>query len=213
MAKRIVDLTHSIYHGMPTFPLDPKTGILVHHTIDTMKYNITQIIISSHLGTHFDAPYHFFDDGKPVDEVDLNKCVGEVSVIKLEQKKPGSRITLDEIKPHADKFVKGGKVLLNTGWYKNFPEKVFYFEMPGIELPCAQWIAGTGIDMLGLDLPGVHPEEWEIVHKTFLEKEIVIIEALTNLDEIQSEKPFFVGAPLKIQGRDGSPIRAFVIDE
>jgi len=52
---RIIDLTLPIYHGAPTMPWDPKCAVIVHHTIESMKYNITQLIISTHQGTHLDA--------------------------------------------------------------------------------------------------------------------------------------------------------------
>ncbi len=56
---KVIDLTLPIYQGAPTMPLDPKCAVIVHHTIDSMKYNITQLIISTHHGTHLDAPFHF----------------------------------------------------------------------------------------------------------------------------------------------------------
>lgn len=81
----IIDLTLPIYHGAPTMPLDPKCAVVVHHTIDSMKYNMTQLIISTHQGTHLDAPFHFFDDGIAVDKLDLHKCVGQAKVLDFAQ--------------------------------------------------------------------------------------------------------------------------------
>ena len=72
---------------------------------------------------------------------------------------------------------------------------------------------GPGIATLGLDLPGVNPTEWEKVHKIFLGREIVIVEGLTNLDAIRDEEVFFIALPLKIKGRDGSPVRAVAIED
>ena len=58
---RLVDLSLDIYDKAPTFWPDPKTAILPHLKVENMNYNITQVIMSSHLGTHADAPFHFFD--------------------------------------------------------------------------------------------------------------------------------------------------------
>lgn len=210
---KIIDLSLDIEHGSPTFPLDPKTGVLVHHTIKSMKYNISQLILSTHLGTHLDAPYHFFDEGRTVDKLDMGKCVGQARVVKLDGIGPGSRITIEHFKGRESVFAADARVILNTGWYKRFPGDVYFAEMPGITVECAKWIADRGISMLGLDLPGVNPTEWEEVHKIFLSREIVIVEGLTNLDAIGNGEVFFIALPLKLKGRDGSPVRAVAVED
>lgn len=209
----IIDLSLEIEHGSPTFPLDPKTGVLVHHTIKSMKYNITQLILSTHLGTHLDAPFHFFDEGRTVDRLDLEKCIGPARVVRLEGIEPGSSIMADHFRGSERAFAAGARVILNTGWHKYFPRDTYFAEMPGITLECARWIADRGIATLALDLPGVNPTEWEEVHKIFLGREIVIVEGLTNLDAIRGEEVFFIALPLKIKGRDGSPVRAVAIED
>lgn len=209
---RIVDLSHDIYHGMPTFPLDPETGVFVHHTIASMKYNITQLIMSTHLGTHLDAPYHFFDCGRTVDDLELSRCVGPAILINMHQKGAHAEVTVDDLRIHEHAFTPGSRVVLNFGWYRMFPADSFYSDMPGITIDCAEWIATKGIGMLGLDIPGVHPVHWEEVHKILLGQEIVIVEALNNLDQLTCSEFFFVGLPLKIRGRDGSPVRAIGIE-
>jgi kynurenine formamidase len=209
---RIIDLSLGIEHGSPTFPLDPKTGVLVHHTIKSMKYNITQLILSTHLGTHLDAPFHFFDDGRTVDALDLAKCIGPAHVIKLGGIGPGGEITVGHLKPHEKLFRSGAKIILNTGWSKQFPQDRYFQEMPGITVDGAKWIAEKEVGMLGLDLPGVNPTDWEEVHKIFLSREIVIVEGLAHLDEIRMDEVFFIALPLKLKGRDGSPVRAVAVE-
>jgi len=63
MALRFVDLSLPIYDKAPTFSSDPKCAIVVHHTIESFGYNITQLIMSSNQGTHLDAPLHFLRNG------------------------------------------------------------------------------------------------------------------------------------------------------
>ena len=154
---RIIDLSLGIEHGSPTFPLDPKTGVLVHHTIKSMKYNITQLILSTHLGTHLDAPFHFFDDGRTVDALDLAKCIGTAHVIKLGGIGPGSEITVGHLKPHEKLFRRGAKIILNTGWSRQFPRDRYFQEMPGITVDAAKWIADKEIGML---VPPGPPTGW-----------------------------------------------------
>ncbi|MBI4244304.1 MAG: cyclase family protein [Planctomycetes bacterium] len=213
MTRRIVDLSLEIYHQAPTFSLDPKCSILVHHTIESMGYNITQLIMSSHQGTHLDAPFHFFNEGCTVDRIDLNKCVGNAIIIDLSHKRAKDEIKIEDIKLYEKKIIKGAKVLLRTDWDKNFPKKEFFSDQPVITIELARWLAKREIDLIGLETPGVHPTDYEVIHKTLLEKEIVVVEALANLRELTKEEVFFVAVPLKIKDRDGSPVRAFAIEE
>lgn len=211
--QRFVDLSLSIYHQAPTFTPDPKCGILVHHTIATMGYNITQLVMSTHQGTHLDAPFHFFDKGQTVDKIPLKKCVGKALVINLSHKKAKEEIRISDLRPYAKKITKGSKLLLRTDWDKNFPKPKFFSDQPAITKELAKWLAKKEIDLLGIETPGVHPVDYEIVHKTLLSKGVVIVEALSNLRKLKKKEVFFIALPLKIRGRDGSPVRAIAIEE
>ena len=75
----LIDLSHPMEHGQQTFPMDPKLSIISHGNTTTLKYNITQIVMSSHQGTHLDAMYHFLDDGKTLDQMPLDWFYGKTS--------------------------------------------------------------------------------------------------------------------------------------
>ena len=211
--SKLIDFTLPIYHGAPTMPLDPKCAVVVHHTIDSMKYNITQLIISTHHGTHLDAPYHFFDDGITVDQLDLTKCVGPATVLDFTDAKPLQSLTVEDFEPYQSSVVEGARLVLRTDWWRKFPDKQYFSDGPMISPELAQWFADKKIAMLGLETPGVHPVEWEKVHKILLKAKIVIVEGLAHLNELKQGKIFFIATPLKLQGRDGSPIRAIGIEE
>ena len=68
----LVDLSHPLVHGQQTFPSDPKLSIVPHGTTATLRYNISQVVMSTHQGTHLDAMYHFVDDGKTLDQMPLD---------------------------------------------------------------------------------------------------------------------------------------------
>ena len=211
--QRIVDLSLTIYHQAPTFTPDPKCGIIIHHTIASMGYNITQLILSTHQGTHLDAPFHFFDRGQTVDKIPLKKCVGKALVIDLSHKKPKEEIRISDLKPYAKNIMKGSRLLIRTDWDKVFPKKEFFSDQPMITKELALWLAKREIDLLGLETPGVHPIEYKVVHKALLSKGVVIVEALSNLRKLKKREVFFIALPLKIKGRDGSPVRAIAIEE
>ncbi len=213
MAQRFVDLSLNVYHQAPTFAPDPKCGVLIHNTVATIGYNITQLVMSTHQGTHLDAAFHFLEQGQTVDKVPLKKCLGEALVIDLSHKRAKEEIRISDLRPYAKKITKGSKLLIRTDWDKVFPKKRYFSDQPMITKELALWLAKREIDLLGLETPGVHPTEYEAVHKALLSKEIVIVEALCNLRKLRKEEVFFVALPLKIKGRDGSPVRAIAVEQ
>lgn len=194
-------------------PLDPKCAVTVYHTIDSMKYNITELKISTHHGTHLDAPFHFFNDGLTVDKLDMNKFVGAASVLNFTKLPKKYQLEPEDFKPFESKITAGSRILLRTDWWRRFPNKDYFCDGPMISLELAQWLAKKKIAMLGLETPGVHPVEWERVHKILLKAKIVIVEGLAHLNKLKKDKVFFIAAPLKLEGRDGSPVRAMAIED
>ena len=215
MAK-LIDLSHPLAHGQLNFPFDPKISILSHNTVASIGYNIAQITMATHQGTHLDVPFHFYDDGKTVDQMPLDRFYGPAALVDLA---PGSHlaaktpIALEMLLPHAAKFQAGAKVIYRTGWDRTFGTPECFSDFPSLTLEAARWIAERRIGLLGMDTP-TPSADWKEAHLTLLHKdvEIVIVEGLTNLDRLP-EHFTFIGFPLNIQGRDGSPIRAVALVE
>jgi arylformamidase len=211
---RLIDLSHPLEHGQLNFPFDPKISVVVHNTIASIGYNMTEISMATHQGTHLDVPFHFYDDGKTIDQMPLECFYGPASLVDLA---PGSHleaktpITLDMLRPHAEKFQPGAKVIYRTGWDRTFGTPECFSDFPTLTLEAARWIAERQIGLLGMDT--LTPStDWKEVHLTLLQRgvEIVVVEGLTNLDKLP-ERFTFVGFPLNIKGRDGSPIRAVAV--
>jgi len=99
-------------------------------------------------------------------------------------------------------------VIYRTGWSHAFGTETFFKEFPTLTLDAARWMAERQIGMIGMDTP-TPSTDWLECHHILLAKdvEIVIVEGLTNLDQLP-ETFRFIGFPLKLAGRDGSPIRA-----
>jgi arylformamidase len=213
---RLIDLSCPLEHGQATFPFDPKLSIITHNTIASIGYNITQISMSTHQGTHLDAPRHFFDEGVPVDALPLDRFFGEATLVDLA---PGSAvgskqlITVDMFAAHTDRFQPGAKILYRTGWDQAFGRPEYFTDFPSLTLDAAEWIASRRIGLLGMDTP-TPSTQWKEVHQVLLRPgtEIVVVEGLANLELLPAR--FTLAAfPLKIKDRDGSPIRAVAILE
>jgi len=207
---RIIDLSHPLIHGQPTFPSDPKLAIIPHGTVATLKFNISQVLMGTHQGTHLDAMYHFLDDGKTLDQMPLDWFFGPARLLRI-PKTAGSEITVDDLKPLEQFLQPEAKVIIMTGWYKQFGAPNYFTEFPSLTLEAGRYLASRKIRLLGMDMP-TPSKQWYEIHHIFLakESEIVLVEGLTNLDALPDEFTF-AGFPLNFLGRDGSPIRAVAI--
>jgi kynurenine formamidase len=211
---KLVDLSHPLEHGQLNFPFDPKLSIVVHNTVSSIGYNITQLSMSTHQGTHLDAPFHFYDDGKTLDEMSLDQFYGPATLVDLA---PGGAleartpITVDMLEPHESKCSPRAKVIYRTGWDRMFGTPAFFTDFPTLTLEAAQWLADKGIGLIGMDTP-TPSTDWKECHLILLhpDVEMVIVEGLTRLETLP-ESFTFIGFPMNIKGRDGSPIRAVAV--
>ncbi|GGH65579.1 kynurenine formamidase [Filimonas zeae] len=202
----IIDLTHPLEHGQDTFPWDPKLSIVPHGNTRTLKYNITQISMSTHQGTHVDAIYHFLDEGKTIDQMPLNWFFGHTHLLRI-PKEAGADITVADFAPYEALLKPGARIIYETGWHREFGKEHFYSAFPSLTQEAGRYLADKGIRFLGMDTPTPSRDWYEMHHDILLPKEIVIVEALANLHNAPDEF-IFAGFPLNIKGRDGSPIRA-----
>ena len=202
---KLIDLSHPLEHGQQAFPFDPKLSIIPHGNTKTLKYNISQISMGTHQGTHLDAMYHFIDDGKTLDQMPLEWFYGPTRLLRI-PKKAKEEITVEDFKPYEQYITKGAKIVYETGWFRHFGADNFFTEFPTLTLEASEYLAEREIRMIGMDTP-TPSVDWYEVHHVLLGKEIVIVETLTNLDQLPDEF-IFMGFPLNIKGRDGSPIRA-----
>lgn len=206
----IIDLSHPLIHGQPAFPSDPKLSIIQHGSVTTLKYNISQISMGSHQGTHLDAMRHFVPDGRTIDQMPLEWFYGPASILRI-PKVAGDDITIDDMKKYEDLFVPGARIIYETGWHRNFGTQAFFDNFPSLTQEAAHYLVSRGIRMLGMDTP-TPSRDWYEVHHILLARpgEIVIVESLTNLDKAPDHF-VFAGFPLLFEGGDGSPIRAVAI--
>jgi len=185
-------------------------AIIPHGRIATHSYNISQVLIGTHQGTHADAMYHFFDDGRTLDRMPLDWFYGPARLLRI-PKAPNAEITVADLEPHAAHLVPGAKILVETGWHRRFGAPEYFSDFPSFTLDAARYLAARKIRLLGMDLP-TPGKQWLELHHILLapQVEMVIVEGLANLDAAP-DAFVFAGFPLNFAGRDGSPIRAVAI--
>lgn len=207
---KIYDVTIAVSEIVPTFPGDPTVKIDVCAALAKGDVaNVSQICFGVHTATHVDAPNHFIEGTRRVDELDLYKLVGECQVIELAE-------DVMAIEPQHIENLNGiERVLFKTrnSNFWNEPEKGFRTDFTYIEPAAAKILVEKGIKLVGIDYLSVEKFGAKTfdTHHTLLEKEVVIIEGL-DLREVPAGNYELFCLPLKIVGGtgDGAPARTIL---
>ncbi len=213
---RIIDLSQPVFSNCPQYPDENPRPAVVRwmyvHGVAPVNKEIVEI--STHTGTHCDAPFHFFADGTTIDRVPLEHYIGWTTIIDLRGKAPGSAIHAHDIEPYLDRIAPGDVVLLNTGWghkRTNTPEFLTQYVYCGgeaAELIVRSGAKGAGIDAVSFggydDASKAGP-----AHRALLGAGRFIVEELCFPDEIMDGKRrLFVCAPVKLRDCSGAWTRA-----
>ena len=209
---KIIDLTLTISNRIPTFPGSPQPNFIPWEKIKDDGYNLELLFLSSHTGTHLDAPYHFLEKGSKIHEISLKKLVSNAVLIKS-RKKRNETITKTDIQKFEKKHGKiesFSSVVFWTGWQRNLQKDNYFTKNPGLSVSAANYLASKKIGLVGIDSPSIDlGTDFKFpVHQIFAKKGMLIVENLANLEKIKSSKFHLVVLPLKLKGATGSPVRA-----
>jgi len=217
MQRKIVDLSYPLAPSTPPFPGDSPVEIEVRTTIPaylppgTPGYmNTSNVRSSLHTGTHMDAFYHFYHDGATIDQIPLAQCIGPALMLDLSTRKSKTGITAQDLAPHQQDISLTPKVILNTGWAQNWGKAKYFTDYPPLTEEAARFLVDCGIELIGIDTPSVDYSPND-AHFVLLGNNVLIVENLTNLGRVGQRHFQFAALPLKITGRDGSPVRAIAI--
>ena len=214
---KIVDLTLTVSDKIPTFPGSPPPSFIPWENIKEDGYNLELLFLSSHTGTHMDAPHHFLEKAAKIHEISLEKLVSEAALIQC-RKSSDQSITKTDIQKFEKKHGKitgFSSIIFYTGWQKNLQKKYYFTKNPGLSVSAAKYLASKKINLVGIDSPSIDlgKDNKFSVHQIFAKKGILIVENLTNLDKIKSSKFHLVVLPLKLKNATGSPVRAIAFVE
>lgn len=211
--NKVVDLSMDITNETPIYPGDPKPDIKPSAMIERDGYNVSQVNIGSHTGTHVDAPFHFNKDGLKMDEVGITQFLGNGLVINVTGKKPGTPITLHDVESYLDQLVPGVIVLFHTGWSTYAKEEIYYTH-PYVSIEVIEEMLNRGVRTFLIDALNIDPPDSSSFagHEAITNLNGIIGENLTNIEAIDFLNPFIITLPLKLKSGDGSPVRAVAID-
>jgi kynurenine formamidase len=203
----LVDLSLPLRDGGPSFPGDPPCSVT---PVLTLPHDIAAthtITMGSHQATHVDAPKHFLEDGSAVDEIPLWKMVGQAWLVDLTDRPPRSMIEVSDVA--VPEISAGDRLVYRLGWDRMWPSPAYFTDMPRLSIEAARWLADRRLALVGMDAPTPNPESMVEVHRLLLSAGTVLLEGLANLDRLEPGWFWLSAVPLRIEGSDGAPVRAF----
>lgn len=211
--KEWFDLSQEFYDGMPHSSVHPSPSFETLSCITEDGINVTQITAATHVGTHIDAPLHFIEDGRAIDELNLSHFAGDGVVVDVSRNEP-SEITLTEFKDAPGEVRKDDIVLVYTGWCHRYGSDN-YDPHPWLSKELADWLVDRSVKLVGIDtitpdLPSpFREEEWAEypVHHTLLGNDVLIAEHVGGLDAVAGDRVKIFAFPLKIRDGDGAQTR------
>jgi kynurenine formamidase len=234
-AGQIVDLSHAYDANAIFWPTaDPFRLEKVADGITAAGYYYAanNFFSSEHGGTHIDAPIHFAQGHQAVDEIPVNRLLGEavvVDVTSAADANPDYQVSVGDFQraEKAGPIPPDAIVLLRTGFSSRWPDAVRYLgtaargeegaahlHFPGLHPDAAKWlIAERRVKAIGIDTASIDygPSTLFESHRLLYERDIPAFENLTALDRLPERGAYVVALPMKIRGGSGAPLRAIAI--
>ena len=170
------------------------------------------LFLSSHTGTHIDAPFHFTSKGAKIHQIPITRLIGTSLLIKIKKGK-NQEITKNDLLAFERKHGKiknNSSVVFFTDWQKNLEKKFYFTNNPGLSQSATEYLISKKINMVGIDSPSIDlgTNQSFTAHKILAKNNVLIVENLSNLGKIPSKEFNFIFMPLKLKDATGSPIRA-----
>ncbi len=199
---KIIDITRPLSEGILLYPGDIPP---VFRQEDHGHYLITALHLSTHTGTHIDAPVHYLKTGDTIDTIPLSHVMGACRVIDVTL--AGTSITANNLKGRLDGI---DRLLLKTSFSNT---DLFEENYPSLTADAARLITACDMKCVGIDTPSIESYEGDgTVHRELLRRGCIIIELL-DLSRVKEGDYTLVALPLRLTGLDGSPARVVLLDD
>jgi kynurenine formamidase len=218
MAKRLIDVSHVVEHGMVTYKGFPAPIVCDWLSREASRrtyahgteFQIGKIEMIANTGTYVDSPFHRYENGKDLSELPLESLADlECLVVRVDRSRSAA---IDEI-PLAPSQIGGRAVLFHTGWDRHWRTDKYFDGHPHLTARAADFLARHGAAIVGIDslnidsiASGERP-----VHSTLLGRDIPIVEHMRGLGDIPDRGCRFFAVPVKVKAFGTFPVRAFVV--
>jgi len=203
----LYDVTRPLSSTLPVYPGDPVIELTpIAQCAWGDGANVTRIVLSSHTGTHIDAPRHFFDAGTTVDHLDLQVLIGPARVVEVPCV---SHITVEDLRSH--ELLGVTRILFKTPNAPLWDRPGFQTTYHALTPEAAAWLVSRGIRLVGVDYLSVDAYEAKDfpVHRCLLQAGVVIVEGL-DLRAVPPGDYELYALPLLLQDGDGAPARVLL---
>lgn len=164
--------------------------------------------LSSHTGTHIDAPAHFLRDGATAETISLHALIG--TCVVLDMTACTSCIARSDLEQHAAVMTEGARILLKTRNSLRAPHDPFDVSFIYLAADAAAYVRDKNVALIGIDYLGIERQQpGHPTHRTLLQQGIVIVEGL-RLGAIEQGSYELICLPLLLPGLDGAPARAVI---
>jgi len=198
-------------------------GIEVPDEIEKSNHMLSKLEITTHIGTHIDAPSHMLENTWSIDEVPLENIIKKGKIIPLTDIEPGGMVTADAILKTGVDFDETVIPIIHTGWTEKtwgtpeFWNNTVYMHKDAAELIAERKVSAVAIDFFpefpfwrdDVERPEGQPPGHN--HKIFLAQETIIIQMVTNVGAVDDENFILSAVPLRLEGLDESPARVFAM--
>ncbi len=206
----VIDLSHKLHRGMPLYPGTEEPAFVPVHTHIPDLFRETRLVLTSHTGTHVDAPFHILPDGPRLEDLPAEQFVGRAVVIEC---RGCNTITLQQVLAHPQ-AEQAEFLLFRTGWDRFWGQEAYFSGYPCADARVVDYVLATGKKGIGLDTISLDPVNSIALHRRLLAGgKQVILENLTGLDRLPEGLFTLCALPLNFPGSDGSPVRAVALLE
>lgn len=214
--SRFVDLSHSITEGLITYKGFPAPLICDYMSREASKqiyeegtsFQIGKIEMIANTGTYLDSPFHRFEKGKDLSELDLSGLAELEAVVVRTEGKSGRAVDRQDFVPID---VRGKAVLVHTGWAKHWATDQYFEGHSFLTEAAAVYLKEKGAVLVGIDSLNIDDISGRArpVHTTLLGAGILIVEHLCNLQQLPVAGFTFSAVPVKVKGMGSFPVRAY----
>jgi len=217
-ARRLIDVSHTVEHGMVTYKGLPAPLICDYLSREESKqryeagteFQIGKIEMVANTGTYIDSPFHRYANGTDLAGLPLTSLANlDCLVARIA---PSKERVIDKL-PFKPEEIRGKAVLVQTSWDRHWRTDQYFEAFPHLTGDLARWLADNGAVLVGIDSHNIDNTDTgeRPVHTELLGREIPICEHMTGLSELPERGSKFFAVPVKVKGFGTFPVRAFGI--
>jgi arylformamidase len=217
----LIDLSHTIEHGMTSYPGLPGPLICDYLSreasrsryADGVQFQIGRIDLVANTGTYLDTPFHRYEDGADLAALPL-ECVAGLPAVRVSfpsgSDRAVTRARLDQA--IGTREMRGAALLVHTGWDAHWRTERYGSANPFLTADACELLLERGAALAGIDSVNIDDmaDLSRPAHSILLRQGVPIVEHLTNLGSVAETGQRFYAVPPKVVGMGTFPVRAFV---